>query len=721
MNLLPSRNQWPLFLGNIMAYDNSEANDRRNPGKKRMYTEAGYNTGSTDLDLALERFKDSDDNSDHNRIKYEQDIEFGRLGDQWDEAVSQARHEESRPCLTINKLPSFIRQVVNESRQNKPGIVVNPVDNGADPDTARVLNGIIRAIMRNSNADQAFDTGIDCAVSGGFGFMRVDIQYAHEQAFDMEAVVRRIMDPLTVHWDVTTEGFDAADWRYGFISSLYPEAEFKQMYPDAEPIDFDGGSQDDIYNVWKNTDHGVRVAEYFCKEEEEHELWLIKGFGYQRPDGEIVDTKAIRKDHIPGLARQWAESMGVMVPEDADDEDIIAYFFEIRGLTAMQSRMVRGTKVVKRIITGKEIIEESEWPGDNIPIIPVWGEEVVSRGYRWFRSMIADARDSQVMYNFWRSAETEIVAMQPKNPWVLEEGAIPADGEKDWEDANKRSIAYLTYKKGYKAPVRAQPPLISSGALQNSLHASDDMKAIIGIYDPSLGARSNETSGRAILARQRESDVSNYHFVDNLSRSITYLGKVLLEIIPHIYSARQVVNIVGEDAKESVAHLMIEGQGGPLPSMPGQYDISRMEKDEHGNVIFDKENPPNRLYDLNVGKYDVTVKAGPSYASKREETRETLIEIMRQVPGSAPLLGDILLQHLDFEGAEEVAERLKHFVATQIPGMANMTANLAAGQQPQMPPGMQPVSPVAGGVPPGNQPSPGGNGTGQQYRQGVPA
>ena len=226
-----------------MAYENSEANDRRNPGKKRMYMEAGYDTGSADLDLALERFKDSDDNSDRNRVNYEKDIEFGRLGDQWDEAVSHARHEESRPCLTINKLPSFIRQVVNESRQNKPGIVVNPVDNGADPDTARVLNGIIRAIMRNSNADQAFDTGIDCAVSGGFGFMRVDIEYAHEQSFDMEAVVRRIHDPLTVHWDVTTEGFDAADWKYGFISSLYPEAEFKQMYPDAEPIDFVGGSQ----------------------------------------------------------------------------------------------------------------------------------------------------------------------------------------------------------------------------------------------------------------------------------------------------------------------------------------------------------------------------------------------------------------------------------------------------------------------------------------------
>ena len=705
-----------------MAYENSEANDRKNSSKRRAHAEAGYDTGNADLDLALERFKDSDDNSDYNRIKYEQDVEFGRLGDQWDDAVTQARRDESRPCLTINKLPSFIRQVVNESRQNKPGIVVNPIDNGADPDTARVLNGIIRAILRNSNADQAFDTGIDCAVSGGFGFMRVDIEYAHEQAFEMEAVVRRIMDPLTVHWDVTTESFDAMDWKYGFISSLYPEGEFKQMYPDAEPVDFAGGSQEDIYNVWRSTEHGVRVAEYFCKEEEEHELWLIKGFNFQRPDGEVIDTKAIRKDHLPGLARQWAESMGIPVPDDLDDEGLIAHFFEMRGLTATQSRTVQGTKVVKRIITGKEIIEESEWPGDNIPIIPVWGEEVVSRGLRYFRSMITDARDSQVMYNFWRSAETEIVAMQPKNPWVVEEGAIPADSEKDWEDANKRSIAYLTYKKGYKSPVRAQPPMISSGALQNSLHASDDMKAIIGIYDPSLGARSNETSGRAILARQRESDVSNYHFVDNLSRSITYLGKILLEIIPNIYSARQVVRTVGEDAKESVAHLMLEGQGVQLPDMPGQYDVAGLKTDENGNFIFDKTKPPNRLYDLNVGKYDVTVKAGPSYASKREETRETLIEIMRQVPGSAPLLGDILLQHLDFEGAEEVAERLKQFVATQIPGMANMTAGLAAGQPPQMP-GTQPiVSPAAGSVPQGNQPIPGGNGAGvgQQYTQGVP-
>ena len=705
-----------------MAYENSEANDRKNYSKKRAHAEAGYDTGNSDLDLALERFKDSDDNSDYNRIKYEQDVEFGRLGDQWDDAVTQARRDESRPCLTINKLPSFIRQVVNESRQNKPGIVVNPIDNGADPDTARVLNGIIRAILRNSNADQAFDTGIDCAVSGGFGFMKVDIEYAHEQAFEMEAKVSRIMDPLSVHWDVTTESFSAEDWNYGFISSLYPEAEFKQMYPDAEPVDFQGGSQEDIYNVWKNADHGVRVAEYYCKEKEDHELWLIKGFNFQRPDGEVIDTKAIRKDHLPGLARQWAESMGIPVPEDLDDEGLIAHFFEMRGLTATQSRTVQGSKVVKRIITGKEIIEESEWPGDNIPIIPVWGEEVVSRGLRYFRSMITDARDSQVMYNFWRSAETEIVAMQPKNPWVVEEGAIPADGEKDWEDANKRSIAYLTYKKGYKAPVRAQPPMISSGALQNSLHASDDMKAIIGIYDPSLGAKSNETSGRAILARQRESDVSNYHFVDNLSRSITYLGKILLEIIPSIYSARQVVRIVGEDAKESVAHLMIEGQGVQLPDMQGQYDGAGLQTDENGNFIFDKTKPPNRLYDLNVGKYDVTVKAGPSYASKREETRETLIEIMRQVPGSAPLLGDILLQHLDFEGAEEVAERLKQFVATQIPGLANMTAGLAAGQRPQMP-GTQPiVSPAAGSVPQGNQPIPGGNGAGvgQQYSQGVP-
>ena len=233
---------------------------------------------------------------------------------------------------------------------------------------------------------------------------------------------------------------------------------------------------------------------------------------------------------------------------------------------------------------------------------------------------------------------------------------------------------------------------VPAGSLQEALNASDDMKAIIGIYDSSLGARSNETSGRAILARQREADVSNYHFVDNLSRAIQYCGRVLVEIIPHVYTARKTLRILGEDDTEKVVQMIMDNRMGE--SVEGQDGVYDMQ-------MKDQENNPERLYGLDVGKYDVAMSAGPNYASKREETRETLIEIMKQVPGAAELIGDILMKYLDFEGADEVEKRLQQLLVMkgiQIPGV---TPPAPPGGMPGMPPGGMPGMPPPGMPPPG--------------------
>jgi hypothetical protein len=299
-----------------------------------------------------------------------------------------------------------------------------------------------------------------------------------------------------------------------------------------------------------------------------------------------------------------------------------------------------------------------------IPICPVWGEEVFSDGKRYFRSMIRDAKDPQQMFNFWRSATTELVALAPRAPWLLQEGAIPKGMEQMWGTANTRSHPYLTYNKGFDMPQRqnfAGPP---AGALQEALNAADDIKAITGIYDAGLGARSNETSGRAILARQKEGDVSNFHFIDNLNRSIRYAGRCLLEIIPAIYSARETVRILGEDQMEKVIKLTQEDGGGMMNPETGERD----------------------LYNLALGDYDVDVTAGPSYATQREESREILIEIMRARPDAFPLMADVLFRHFDFQGSDELAERAK----AMMPPM---------GGQPTADPNANPGAP---GQPPGN-------------------
>ena len=272
-----------------------------------------------------------------------------------------------------------------------------------------------------------------------------------------------------------------------------------------------------------------------------------------------------------------------------------------------------------------------------------------------------------------------MVALAPKAPFLIEEGGIPPGWEDRWLTANSRSYPYLMYAKGASRPQRQEFASVPAGALQEAISANDDMHAITGIYPSSIGQRSNEVSGRAIMARERQGDVSNFHFLDNLSRAIEGAGRILVEIIPAVYSARQAVRILGEDMAEKVVKL--RRQGAEAPASGGE-----------------------RLYDLAVGKYDVEVKSGPSYGTQREETRETLIEIMRAVPASALLLGDILMDHMDFQGADKVAKRLQMLLPPQVQAAEGIAISapppgMAAGA-PSIP-GAPPA--FAGAAPPGNQ------------------
>lgn len=117
---------------------------------------------------AREAFRVAEEAARDNHAQYKDDVKFARLSDQWPEEVLKERKNPPRPALTVNKLPTFIRQVVNDSRQNRPAISVHPVDDSGDPETAEIMSGLIRNIEVSSNADVAYDTAIECAVGGGF-------------------------------------------------------------------------------------------------------------------------------------------------------------------------------------------------------------------------------------------------------------------------------------------------------------------------------------------------------------------------------------------------------------------------------------------------------------------------------------------------------------------------------------------------------------------------
>jgi len=620
------------------------------------------------LKEALEQFYDSNQGSDFNRESYYEDFKFSRMSQQWPEQILKSRIQEGRPALVINKLPAFIRSVVNESRQNRPAINITPSDNDSDENTAEVIAGIIKSIERRSSAEVAYSTALDCAVTGGFGFFRVDIDYIHDMDFSLEARINRIPNPLSVHWDTSSTRFDASDWNYAFVSEFMGNDEYKAKYPDASLANFQGDSRDEASDQWI-TEDSVRIAEYFKKEATSYTLSELT---IADPQTGEEQNQAIKNTEIIKMAERYFENGNIPMEGMNTENEIISAFLLMSGGEIRREREVKTSKIMRYIMNGDEILEEQAWPGSKIPICPVWGEEVFLDGRRHFRSMIRDTKDSQSMYNYWRSSACELVALAPKTPFIGPKGFVPKGDEAKWASANTRSHAYLEYNAASGgAPQRQAFAGVPAGVLNEAASNIDDIKSIIGIYNSSLGARSNETSGRAIMARERQGDVSNFHFLDNMSRAISYLGEVLVDIIPSIYSQQSTVRILGEDNKAKIVQLTQEDGGSNKENVDGGPE----------------------LYNLAVGIYDVNVKSGPSYTTQREETRETLIEIMRQVPAAAPFVGDVLLDHMDFVGADMVAKRLKSLLPPEVrqaeeaenksdnPEMAAMQQQLQAKDQ----------------------------------------
>lgn len=562
------------------------------------------------LKEAREAFEQARDAENHNRLTFVDDMRFAKLGEQWPEAIKRQRELDKRPCLTINKLPSFIRQVVNDARLNKPSIKVRPADSHGDPEVAEIINGLVRNIEYVSNADVAYDTAIEAAVTGGFGYMRVGLDYTFDDAFEMDVTIERVLNPLSVYGDPASTAADSSDWNVAFITERITQDEFKRRYGDKATTDFEADGWGCISADWMN-EEGVLIAEYWTREEVEKDILRLS-------DGRVLSADEL-----------------------ADNPDL-ALAIQMGSVRITGQRTIRRHKVRQVIMSGIDVLEDNDWPSSFIPIVPVYGDEFTVEGKRYFRSLIHPAKDAQRMHNYWRTTGTELVALAPRVPFIGPEGAFSVDD--GWNRVNTDNLPYLEYEGAIPPQRQPMDMGVAAGALQEALNASDDMKAIVGLFNASLGARSNEVSGRAILARQREGDVSTFHFIDNLSRAIRHLGRIVIDLIPHVYNEPRMVRVLGADKKEKLVPI---NQQVPRMGPDGKPMV-----DERGEAMM-------RVFDLSLGKYDLTVESGPSFSTQRQETALALQELIRANGQAAPILGAELVRQMDFPGADKIADRLE--------------------------------------------------------------
>lgn len=558
------------------------------------------------LRIARERFQLAIDAENEIRKKGLEDLEF-RSGKQWPDDVKQERELDSRPCLTINRLPQFIRQITNDQRQNRPAIKVYPVDDKADIETAKILQGLIRHIEYNSNADVAYDTAFEGAVTKGFGYFRIVTDYIDPLSFDQELLIKRIRNSFSVYLDPSSKEPDGSDSNWGFIFEDVQKDEYKAEYKNSKLC-----SMEDWAAIGNETqgwvsETSVRIGEYFYKDYKSVDLVLLS-------NGEVIE-----KSKLPEVL-----PLNINIVKE-------------------RSSIIPVIKWCK--INGMEIIEQTDWPGRWIPIIPVYGDELDINGERILEGVVRHAKDSQRMYNYWASTETETISLAPKAPWIAAEGQIPKEYEAQWKSANRKNHAYLTYKPTSLAgqPVGApqrnifEPPV---QAITNArMQAADDLKSTTGIYDSALGAQSREVSGIAIRGRQAQSQTSNFHFIDNLTRSLRHAGRIIIDLIPKVYDTARVSRVIGEEGEQEIVKI---------------------------NQIFES-NGQEKLINFSVGKYDVAVETGPSFATKRQEALASMLDLTRAYPQIAQAAGDLMVKNMDWPGATEISERLKKMLP---PGIA---------------------------------------------------
>ena len=528
-----------------------------------------------------------------NRSEGLEDLKFA-AGDQWPVEIQNSRNLEARPCLTINKVDSYCRSIVNNIRQQRPRIKVHGMNTQSDAKTAQIIEGITRHIEVNSDADQAYDNAVDFAVRMGWGYWRVTTDYVRDNSFDQEIFIEQITNPFTVYFDPNSILPDGSDAEKVLITEVISKEAFRKMYPNADDTNFTQRGTGDSNAEWVMKED-IRIAEYFYTERKKTKLLLLD-------DG----TKVYKDDY------------------DGPEEFII-------GERDTVKKTIKWCK-----LTSNEILEEGTWPGIYIPIVPVFGQQLIVDGKRKRFGIVRQAKDPQRMYNFWQTAFTESVALAPKAKWLLAEGQDEGH-ESEWANANIKAYPVLRYKQrdidGNQAPPpqRLQPEPPPAGIVAAIGAMDSDIQSVIGVFDPGQQPTGN-ISGKALNGQQQQADMSTWHFYDNLTRSIRWTGKIILDLIPHIYDSERVMRIIGVDGKPS-----LETINQPVMTDDGVYKV---------------------LNDVTVGDYDVVMETGPGFNSKRQEAVAAMLPLVGSNEELFKIAGDLVFRNMDFPGADVIADRL---------------------------------------------------------------
>lgn len=593
---------------------------------------------------AKQTFTDCEDWEAQARTNFDYDYKFAN-GDmhnkyQWDDTLVQEREDEGRPCLTINKTQQHNLIVINDAKQNKPGIRIRPVGDEATFEAAQVYQELVYHIEYISNAESIYDSATTFQVEAGMGYWRVITDFISNDSFDQEIYIKRIKDPRLIYLDRNINEVDGSDARKGIIFDDMEKELFKATYPDFEDI----AGQNNTVNangigdgwITKNT---VKVAEFFIKDKKKDKL--VTYIDPQSGEQVLKKLSELSEDQ----KKTWNEQKPIQLKA---------------GVARERDILIDDIMIYK--IAGNKIIEKSKWLGKYIPIIRLPGTETVIDGILDWKGHTRALINPQQMYNYNSSASIEYGALQTKAPWLAPMDAIEGF-EEYYKTANTVNHSYLPYnhmgEDGQPIPPPSRPaaPQASPAYVEQLKIAQNEMMMASGQYQSQMGENENAKSGVAINARQRQGDRATYHFIDNLAIAIRFTGKIIIDLIPKIYDTKRVRRISTTDNK--IMNVTID------PNAEKGYQKTNERMDEaKGQKVEDI------IFNPGLGMYDIQSDTGPSFATRRQEAFNAMTQIATQNKDFMQIAGDLYFKVADFPEADALAQRWSKVIPPNITGDA---------------------------------------------------
>ena len=582
---------------------------------------------------AKDRFKRVQDWEIQFRELYNVDVKFANgdsdNGWQWPDDLRKDREINKRPSLTINKTAQHVAQIVNDAREDRPGISIKPTGEESTYESAQVFEGIIRHINYVSAASTIFDEAVESQVEGGIGYWRVGTEYIDDDTFDQDIRIMPVRDHLSIYLDCDIKQRDGSDAKYAFIIDELPEKEFEAQYPD---IELPSGTGLDVNDDWLR-DGNVRIAEYYRIVEKQDELIYLE-------DEQGQSSQFLRSEVPVPMRRALLEA------EDKTPERV-------------KTRKVKKKKLEWFKIAAGEIIDRRDGKfgteplkGRYIPIVRVVGKERIIQGRLERKGHVRTLKDPQRMYNYNSSGQIEFGALATKSPWVGPAAAFEGN-EVAWNNANRQNAAYLTYKhkdednEPLPAPTRPEPPGASPAFLEGMRIAAAELEMASGQYQSQNQNPAIERTPAAVNQRVLQGDKVSGLYLSNLAIAIRLTGKIIIDLVPHIYDRERVIQILGKDGTQTTVKVQ--------PDAKTAYEEQKT-KDEVAAIF----NP-------NVGKYAVEADIGPAYSTQRQEAWDAFVQIATGAPEFLQEFGDLMFLSADFPSADKIAERFRKKLMAEKP------------------------------------------------------